>query len=326
METAALSDALDVQQVFGLVSQHVNFTVPDQSSGMPSVKDIGILKEGEHRGGSSSFSTLLATLIPLLLISIPLVIAFLCLRQRVDRVYAPRTFLGVLHDEEKTPKPAFGMFNWFSQFRKLPDEFLLIHQSLDSYLFIRFFRVITRICFVGTCITWAVLIYVNGTGGGGESELGRVTISNVTDPSRYYWHALVAWIFVGYVMYTNTRETIYYINLRQAYLMTPRNASRISTRTVLFTSVPEDYRDERWIRGEYKDVERVWFATDIQELESLVSARDNLAYGLEDSEIKLSTIATKKLLRGEKHHADDPERSGSLASQWLTQSNRAALN
>lgn len=100
-------------------------------------------------------------------------------------------------NREKTPKPAFGMLNWISQFRKLPDEFLLHHQSLDSYLFIRFFRMVTRICLVGTCLTWAVLIYVNGTGGGGQSELARLTISNVAHPSLYHWHALVAWVFLG---------------------------------------------------------------------------------------------------------------------------------
>lgn len=124
----------------------------------------------------------------------------------------------------------------------------------------------------------------------------------------------------GYVMYTITSETIYYINLRQAYLMTPRNASRISTRTVLFTSVPEEYRDERWIRGDFQHVVRVWFPTNVQELENLVHNRDNVAYSLEHAEIKLSTIATKKLLKGEKHHAGDLEslNPGSLATQWVS--------
>lgn len=42
-----------------------------------------------------------------------------------------------------------------------------------------------------------------------------------------------------------TRESIFYINLRQAYLMSPFYTSRMSSRTVLFTSVPEDYMDER---------------------------------------------------------------------------------
>ena len=59
----------------------------------------GIQEEGEHRGGSSSVSKLMATVVPLLIVSIPLVLAFLYLRQKQHRIYAPRTFLDVLKDE-----------------------------------------------------------------------------------------------------------------------------------------------------------------------------------------------------------------------------------
>lgn len=89
------------------------------------------------------------------------------------------------------------MFNWISAFRKLPDEFVLNHQSLDNYLFIRYFRMVSFICFVGTVLTWPTLITVNVRGGGGQSELDSATLSNVADSSQLYWHAIVAWIFLG---------------------------------------------------------------------------------------------------------------------------------
>ncbi len=40
-----------------------------------------------------------------------------------------------------------------------------------------------------------------------------------------------------FVMLAITRETIYLINLRQAYLLSPWNASRLSSRTVLLTVI-----------------------------------------------------------------------------------------
>lgn len=89
------------------------------------------------------------------------------------------------------------MFNWISAFRKLPDDFVLNHQSLDNYLFIRYFRMISLISFVGTIITWPFLLYINSQGGGEESGLSKYTMSNVTDPSQYYWHAACATIFLG---------------------------------------------------------------------------------------------------------------------------------
>jgi hypothetical protein len=58
-----------------------------------------MLAEGENRETSSSYQALTSTLVPLLLISIPMVLAFLYLRTKQPRVYAPRTFLDVLHEE-----------------------------------------------------------------------------------------------------------------------------------------------------------------------------------------------------------------------------------
>ena len=68
---------------------------------------VDILEEGEHRGQSSSVSKLIYTVVPLLFVSIPMVLAFLYLRQRQHRVYAPRTFLDVLKDELGIPIPTF---------------------------------------------------------------------------------------------------------------------------------------------------------------------------------------------------------------------------
>ncbi|TIA19856.1 DUF221-domain-containing protein [Aureobasidium pullulans] len=290
---------------------------------MDTVNDVmGALGEGDNRGGSSSYNKLIYTVVPLLVIAIPLVLAFLYLRQKQHRIYAPRTFLNTLEDAEKTPKPAYGMFNWISAFVKLPDQFVLNHQTLDNYLFIRYFRMLTYICLVGTIITWVFLLRVNYNGGGGQSELDMFTFSNVSDPNKIYWHAGCAWVFLSFVMFVITRETLYYVNLRQAYLTTPRNATRISTRVVLFTGVPEDMRHERWIKADFFGVKRVWLATDCTELESLVSTMNDIAISLEESEIKLSTIATKKHLKGEKHFADDPERAGTATQQWIAPKER----
>ncbi|KAG9557509.1 DUF221-domain-containing protein, partial [Aureobasidium melanogenum] len=283
---------------------------------------IDIMGEGDNRGGSSSYNKLIFTVVPLLVVAIPMVLAFLYLRQKQHRIYAPRTFLNTLEDEEKTPKPAFGMFNWISAFRKLPDQFVLNHQTLDNYLFIRYFRMLTYICLVGTIITWVFLLRVNYTGGGSQSELDMFTFSNVSDPNKLYWHALCAWLFLGFVMFVITKETLYYINLRQAYLTTPRNATRMSTRVVLFTGVPDDMRHEKWIKADFFGVKRVWLATDCTELEKLVNNMNDTAIALEESEITLSTIATKKHLKGEKHFANDPERAGTATQQWIAPNER----
>ena len=147
------------------------------------------------------------------------------------------------------------------------------------------------------CITWPILFPVNATGGGGQKQLEVLSYSNInvdTQGSRFFAHALVGWVVYGFVMYMIMRECIYYINLRQAYLLTPHYARRISSRTVLFTSVPDDYLDEARILHMFNNsVKRVWLAGKTDKLDDLVEARDKTALRLEKAEVKLIKLANK---------------------------------
>ena len=92
-----------------------------------------------------------------------------------------------------------------------------------------------------------------------------------------------------------TRETLYYINLRQAYLVSPLYANRISSRTVLYTCIPDEYLHEPILRellGE-NVVRRVWIVRHTGDLEKLVKKRDNAAMKLEAAETKLVIIAAE---------------------------------
>ena len=59
--------------------------------------------------------------------------------------------------------------------------------------------------------------------------------------------------YLGFVFFMITRENIYFINLRQAFFLSPLYAARISSKTVLFTAVPDDYLSEAKIRRMYCD-------------------------------------------------------------------------
>jgi calcium permeable stress-gated cation channel len=103
----------------------------------------------------------------------------------------------LISHREKTPPLPGGFLNWVADFYRISDIELLKKQSLDSYLFLRFLRMMATITFVGCCITWPILFPVNASGGGGQSQLDVVSFSNVADPNRYYAHVLVAFIFLG---------------------------------------------------------------------------------------------------------------------------------
>lgn len=272
---------------------------------------------------------MLSTLVPVLLLSGAFFFLFLILRPRVARTYAPRTYLGSLGEFERTPRQSPGLFGWVKDTYNLPDTYVLQHNSLDGYFLLRYLKIVTVICFVGCLITFPVLFPVNATGGGGQTQLNLISFSNITNTkNRYYAHTFCAWIFIGFIFFMITRESIYYINLRQAYLLSPLYASRISSRTVLFSSVPDEYLNEEKIRTMFGDkLKNLWIPTDVKDLEEKVKERDKICMKLEGAEVKLIKLANQARMKAAKkgHASDAPPRieddveaePGSAAARWL---------
>ena len=276
---------------------------------------------------SASASSVVTTLVPVLLIAIVWFSLFLIFRKRFPRNYRPRTFLGSLRPNERTPQMPDGLFNWFGAFYNIPDTYVLNHHSLDGYLFLRFLKIAVVICLVGCVITMPVLFPINITGGGGKTQFEILTMANVTNNYfKFFAHAGCAIIFFSFVIYMITRESIFYINLRQAYLMSPNYASRLSSRTVLYTSVPKEYMHEGRLRRMLgAGVRRVWFASNVKELEDLVEQRDKAAMKLEGAETNLIKTANGNRLKAEKKagrsNSDEAAmagvESGSVAARYV---------
>ncbi|KAK0714898.1 hypothetical protein B0H67DRAFT_553526 [Lasiosphaeris hirsuta] len=284
----------------------------------------------------ASLSGMVSTLVPVAIISAVYLGVFLILRKSQRRYYAPRTYLGNLKERERSPPLPSGLFNWIGAFWKIPDVYALQHQSLDAYLYLRFLRMAIILCFVGCCITWPVLFPVNATGGGGQQQLDILSYSNIdnkTQVNRYYAHVFVCWVYFGFIMYLIMRECIFYINLRQAFLLSPFYSDRISSRTVLFTSVPTPYLNEAKLRKVFgPSVKNIWITSDTKELDELVKERDKVAYRLEGAEVKLIKLANKERQKAIKNGAaaDEADKdvvpldaeSGSIAARWVPNKKR----
>lgn len=213
---------------------------------------------------------------------------------------------------------------------------------MDAYLFLRFLRLLVLMTFVGCVITWPVLFPVNATGGAGQTQLDILSYSNVNSKTfkmryRYFAHLFMSWIYFSFIMYMIFRECVFYVNLRQAFLLSPVYSQRLSSRTVLLVSVPESLRDEHRLRKIYGEaVRNVWIIRDTKELEEHVEERDKNAFTLEKAEVKLIKAANKirqKSLKkaagaapadADKPNEDAPAdaESGSIAARWLPRKKR----
>ena len=125
-----------------------------------------------------------------------------------------------------------------------------------------------------------------------------------------------------------TRESVYYINLRQAFLMSPGYAAKLPSRTVLYTAVPQAYLNEAKLRETLgSHVRRVWFPTDTDKLDDLVKERSKAAMMLEVAETKLIRAANEERLKSIKngtHGNEDVEAAptANTADRWITPKQR----
>lgn len=125
-------------------------------------------------------------------------------------------------------------------------------------------------------------------------------------------------MYIGFVLFTVAREYIYYINLRQAYLSSPYYSQRLSSRTVLFTSIPERYLDEARMRKLYGDsVRHVWIPRTSKGLVNLVKEREQTAMRLEKAEmvlIRKANLVRNKQIRIEEKKEKRKNEKGTRAT------------
>ncbi|KAL2161823.1 hypothetical protein VTH06DRAFT_7607 [Thermothelomyces fergusii] len=241
---------------------------------------------------SASLEALGSTFIPVLIYTAVCFLIFFTFRRKCRRVYAPRAIPSMRMPEQPSPELPDGWFNWIKPFFAINDDYIINNCSLDGYLFIRFLQRLSIICLAGVCIVWPVLLPINGTGRNGLAELDSLTIGNVKLSKKLYAHVFAAWCFFGFVLYMICRECIYYVNLRQAYLLSPNIAQRLSSRTVLFTCIPKPYMDEAKLRKLFGDsAKNVWLAKDTSALRALVEDREETAERLQQAEVRLIRLA-----------------------------------
>ncbi|KAH8896663.1 DUF221-domain-containing protein [Thozetella sp. PMI_491] len=284
----------------------------DNSSG-------GTLSHATQSGSDSASANALGiTLAPILIYSAICLAIFIAFRSRNPRVYAPKTLSNVRLPAEASPTLPSGLFNWIKAFYRIPDDEVLRTTSLDGFFFLRYIKLLATISAAGCICTWPILLPIHGTGTAGLSQLDILTIGNVKDPRVFMAHVVVAYIFFGFVLFTICRECIYWINLRQAYLLSAPHSQRLSSRTVLFTCVPRPLLRQSKIRKLFgPSVKTVWIPTDTNDLRRLVEEREQTSLRLEKAEIaliKLANAARNKAISKHMNALRSPRDAPSLLS------------
>lgn len=223
-------------------------------------------------------------------------LGFLLLRLKFKRIYQPKSLDLIIkvnkNQEYLEPLPT-GFLSWLPPLLRKPAPYIILQAGLDGYFFLRYIGVIMLVSVGSLVVIFPVLFPLNATDSGGQTGLDRLSYSNIRDRNRTYAHAILALFYYPIVLFVLYRELIYYTNLRQAVLSSPKYAFKQSSRTVLLQSVPEQYLHESELRKLFDGVKRVWLATANKDLGSKVDTRKKLARNLEGTLTKMLKQAVK---------------------------------
>lgn len=220
---------------------------------------------------------------------------FLLLRIKLKRIYEPKSSFQLIN-EEKRPEPLpKGLWQWIMPLLRKSDNFIIQQAGLDGYFFLRYLFIICAFCTFSLLYMFPILFAVNASNGEGESGLNQLAYQNVKDPKRYYAHVFISWCFYWSFLYIVYRELFFYTSMRQAVLASPRYAKKLSSRTVLFQTVPTQYLSETEFSKLFDGVKRVWIARGANNIEDLVNERQKMAMNLESAAISYLKQAVTKV-------------------------------
>jgi calcium permeable stress-gated cation channel len=106
---------------------------------------------------------------------------------------------------------------------------------------------------------------------------------------------------LAFIIVLVTRERLFLIGLRQAYLLSKPNARRLSSRVVLFISAPDEAIQENHLSKVFgPDAVRSWLVTNLDKLKKLVDDRNQEAMKLEGAQVELCKKANSRRWKNRK--------------------------
>lgn len=257
---------------------------------------------------STSTSAVLVTLVLNLILLGCFVGGFLILRLKFKRIYSPKSSFDLVPEEKKPEPLPLDPVRWIFVLLTKPHSFILQQCGMDGYFFLRYL-IMCAMTFLGGMLIWVILLPVNATNGNGHDGLDQLSFANVKHHRRYYAHAFMSWFFYGGVIYMIYRELFFYNSLRAAVLSSPRYANKLSSRTVLFQSVPDAFLDEKQFVKLFNGVKRIYVSRNVRRLAYKVRQREAFAMQLEAATTQLLVKAMKAKKKMDKKgvQVEDPE-------------------
>ncbi|RFU74844.1 hypothetical protein TARUN_7413 [Trichoderma arundinaceum] len=294
--------------------------------------------DGQKSAGIGIVSFLTAILVSVIIFLVQLLI-FVTLRNKLARVFKPKTYL--VPERERTESPPNNFFTMIRALIMYSDREVINKCGLDAYFFLRYLKTLL-IIFIPICgIVMPILIPINYVGGRGKNLDFRTNSTdsssskNSTDPGfvptgldtlawgnvkatetgRYTAHLVMAILVVIWVCTVFFFEMRAYIKVRQDYLTSAEHRLRASATTVLVNSIPSKWLSEEALSGLFDvfpgGIRNIWINRDLTSLLDKVNLRNSIHAKLEAAETELIRAAKRAQLK--KRDAEEKKQRKALS-------------
>ncbi|TFK74613.1 DUF221-domain-containing protein [Pluteus cervinus] len=274
-----------------------------------------------NSNSTKTFLTALVVNTGLLLVEVG---AFLLLKERLWRIYSPRTHLPP--PQKRAQELPGGIWRWLPAVIKMPAKEIIHKNGLDAYMFLRFIKMLIKIFMVFTVLTFAVIIPADTINILSDTkELDRISWTNILEPKdqgRFVAHIVVAYVLTFFVIYMIRQEMQHFTEMRHEFLTSKHHSRLAQARTVLITSVPDELASERelrtWASFVPGGVDRVWLFRETRELNKIFEKRQEICQTLETAESELLKMAVKswrKKQKASRRRVKDAEKHEGVAER-----------
>ncbi|KAL4722073.1 hypothetical protein ACLX1H_010843 [Fusarium chlamydosporum] len=279
---------------------------PEQTSAATSDRGIGI----------TTFLTALGVAVAIFTVQL---LAFLFLRNKLARIFKPKTYL--VPERERTEPPPTTIGGMLKTLWHYDDREIINKCGLDAYFFLRYLKTLLIIFLPICCVVMPILIPINFIGGIGQQidvdedsrrlgqDAGRPTgldtlaWGNVSpkNTSRYAAHLLMGILVIIWVCWVFFIELKIYVKVRQDYLTSAEHRLKASATTVLVNSIPAKWLSEEALTGLFDvfpgGIRNIWLNRDLSPLLDKVKERNSIHQQLESAETDLIKAAKKAQLK-----------------------------
>lgn len=259
---------------------------------------------------------------------------FLIIRNKLARIYIPKTYL--VPEKERTPPPSQNIYGWLVSLFKVPDPEIIRKCGLDAYFFLRYLLMMLKIVAPLALVVIPILCPLNFLDGKAEWQrekgitvtvtgLDKLAFGNVApDKTHRYWaHLLLSITTVVWTCFIMFKELRYYIGVRQEYLTSPQHRLRASATTVLISSIPDKWLTYRALDGLYDvfpgGIRNIWINRNFDPLLKKVDQRDQAHKNLEAAETELIQLVKKAQLKKAKKDMAKAAKNGKMKSMQESQ-------